>query len=67
MHHGTPVARAALRAGDLLFFGSPGYADHVSIYLGGDRQLEAPDSAHRVRISPVRWAHYIGARRYLSR
>ena len=67
LHHGTPVARADLRPGDLLFFGSRAYADHVSIYLGGDRQLEAPDSAHRVRISPVRWAHYIGARRYLSR
>ena len=67
MHHGTPVTRSGLRAGDLLFFGSPGYADHVTIYLGADKQLEAPDSAHRVRISPVRWAHYIGARRYLSR
>jgi cell wall-associated NlpC family hydrolase len=67
MHHGTPVARSALQPGDLLFFGSPGYAEHVTIYLGGDRQLEAPDSAHRVRISAVRWAHYIGARRYLSR
>jgi hypothetical protein len=66
MHHGTPVARSQLRAGDLLFFGRPGYADHVTIYLGGGRQLEAPDSAHRVRISPVRWASYIGARRYLS-
>jgi cell wall-associated NlpC family hydrolase len=67
MHHGTSVARAQLQPGDLLFFGSRGYADHVSIYLGGDRQLEAPDSAHRVRISPVRWANYIGARRYLMR
>jgi gamma-D-glutamyl-L-lysine dipeptidyl-peptidase len=67
MHHGTPVSRDALRPGDLLFFGSPGYADHVTIYLGGDRQIEAPDSAHRVRISAVRWAHYIGARRYLTR
>jgi gamma-D-glutamyl-L-lysine dipeptidyl-peptidase len=66
-HHGTPVARAALRPGDLLFFGSPSYADHVSIYVGNDRMLEAPDSAHRVRIAPVRWTHYIGARRYLSR
>jgi cell wall-associated NlpC family hydrolase len=65
--HGTPVARAALRSGDLLFFGSPGYAEHVSIYLGGDRMLEAPDSAHRVRIVPVRWTYYIGARRYLTR
>jgi gamma-D-glutamyl-L-lysine dipeptidyl-peptidase len=67
MHHGAPVARANLRPGDLLFFGTNDYADHVSIYLGNDRQLEAPDSAHRVRISPVRWTYYLGARRYLSR
>ncbi len=67
LHHGTPVARSALRPGDLLFFGSPSYAEHDSIYLGGDRMLEAPDSAHRVRIVPVRWTYYIGARRYLSR
>jgi gamma-D-glutamyl-L-lysine dipeptidyl-peptidase len=66
-HHGTPVARTALRPGDLLFFGSPSYAEHVSIYVGGDRMLEAPDSAHRVRIAPVRWTYYIGARRYLTR
>ena len=65
-HHGTPVARDALQPGDLLFFGSPGYADHVAIYVGHDRMLEAPDSAHRVRIAPVRWTHYIGARRYLK-
>jgi cell wall-associated NlpC family hydrolase len=66
-HHGTPVARDALRPGDLLFFGSPGYADHVAIYVGDDRMLEAPDSAHRVRVVPVRWTYYIGARRYLTR
>jgi gamma-D-glutamyl-L-lysine dipeptidyl-peptidase len=66
-HHGSPVGRNALRPGDLLFFGSPSYAEHVSIYLGGDRMLEAPDSAHRVRIVPVRWTYYIGARRYLTR
>ena len=62
--HGTPVARSALRPGDLLFFGSPGYAEHVAIYVGNDRMLEAPDSAHRVRIVPVRWTYFIGARRY---
>ena len=63
-HHGTPVARSALRPGDLLFFGSPGYAEHDAIYVGNDRMLEAPDSAHRVRIVPVRWTYFIGARRY---
>jgi gamma-D-glutamyl-L-lysine dipeptidyl-peptidase len=67
MHHGTPVARADLKPGDLLFFGTKNYADHVSIYVGNDLQLEAPDSAHRVRISPVRWTYYLGARRYLNR
>ena len=66
MHHGTPIARDAIARGDLLFFGTKGYADHVSIYLGNDKQLEAPDSAHRVRISPVRWTYYLGARRYLT-
>jgi cell wall-associated NlpC family hydrolase len=66
-HHGRPVARSALRRGDILFFGSPSYAEHDAIYLGGDRMLEAPDSAHRVRIVPVRWTYYIGARRYLTR
>jgi cell wall-associated NlpC family hydrolase len=66
-HHGTPVPRSALRPGDLLFFGSPNYAEHDAIYLGNDRMLEAPDSAHSVRIVPVRWTYYIGARRYLIR
>ncbi len=65
-HHGTPVARAQLRAGDLLFWGSAGYADHVAIYAGGGLMVEAPDSAHSVRVVPVRWdRYYVGARRYL--
>ena len=67
MHHGTPVARNGLRPGDVLFFGSPSYAEHDAIYLGNNQMLEAPDSAHRVRIVPVRWTYYIGARRYLTR
>ena len=64
--HGTPVARASLRAGDLLFWGSRNYADHVAIYAGNGLMVEAPDSAHSVRVVPVRWdAFYLGARRYL--
>jgi cell wall-associated NlpC family hydrolase len=66
-HHGTPVARSALRPGDLLFWGSKHYADHVAIYAGNGQMVEAPDSAHSVRVVPVRWdAYYLGARRYLS-
>jgi cell wall-associated NlpC family hydrolase len=66
-HHGTPVPRADLRAGDLLFWGSPSYAEHVAIYAGAGKMIEAPDSAHSVRVVPVRWDRfYLGARRYLS-
>ena len=66
-HHGTPVTRSQLRVGDLLFWGSNGYAEHVALYAGGGTMIEAPDSAHSVRVVPVRWdAYYLGARRYLG-
>ena len=64
--HGTPVARADLRPGDLLFWGTPGYVEHVAIYAGNGLMVEAPDSAHRVRLVPVRFDRwYVGARRYV--
>jgi gamma-D-glutamyl-L-lysine dipeptidyl-peptidase len=65
-HHGTPVSRSQLRPGDLLFWGSKNYADHVAIYAGNGLMVEAPDSADSVRVVPVRWdRYYLGARRYL--
>ena len=61
---GTPVATSALRPGDLLFYGTQSYVHHVAIYAGGGRMVEAPDSAHSVRLVPVRWRGFAGARRY---
>jgi cell wall-associated NlpC family hydrolase len=62
--HGRAVARADLRAGDLVFYGVR-HVHHVAFYVGGGRILEAPNSASRVRIVPIRWNDYAGARRYL--
>ena len=62
--HGTAVSLDALKPGDLLFYGSESYVHHVSIYAGGGRMVEAPDSAHSVRIVPVRHGGLVGARRY---
>jgi gamma-D-glutamyl-L-lysine dipeptidyl-peptidase len=62
--HGTAVSLHALRPGDLLFYGTQRYVHHVSIYAGAGRMLEAPDSAHRVRLVPVRYGGLVGARRY---
>ena len=60
---GTPVARDRLRPGDLLFYGTQRYVHHVAIYAGDGQMLEAPGSAYRVRLVPVRWHEFAGARR----
>jgi hypothetical protein len=62
--HGRRVGPSALEPGDLVFYGSDRYVHHVAIYAGGGRMLEAPDSAHRVRLVPMRWSEFAGARRY---
>ncbi len=61
---GRQVARADLRPGDVLFYGRT-HVHHAALYLGGGLMLEAPNSASRVRIVPVRTADYAGARRYI--
>ena len=51
----------ALRPGDLVFYGSP--AVHVAIVAGNGLMIESPDSAHAVRVVPLRW-DFRAARRY---
>jgi cell wall-associated NlpC family hydrolase len=47
----VPVAQA--KRGDLLFWG-PGGSQHVALYLGGGKMLEASGSAGKVTVSAVR-------------
>jgi cell wall-associated NlpC family hydrolase len=61
---GTPVARASLRPGDLVFYGTQRYVHHVAIYAGNGQMLEAPNSDSMVRLVPFRTTEYAGARRY---
>ena len=49
----VPVSQA--KRGDLLFWG-PGGGQHVALYLGGGKMLEASGSAGKVTVSPVRTA-----------
>jgi cell wall-associated NlpC family hydrolase len=68
--HGTPVARALLLPGDLVFFRSSpsGPIGHVGLYAGGGNMIDSPQTGAAVRVEPVSaYPYYAGARRYLSR
>jgi cell wall-associated NlpC family hydrolase len=66
---GTPVDKANLRVGDLVFFTTykPG-ASHVGFYMGDGQFLHASSGAKQVTVSRLDETyytqHYIGARRY---
>lgn len=68
---GTAVpARAALRAGDLVFFrDASGAIHHVGVYVGGDKMLHAPRTGQPVSIVSLSAAPYsvefAGGRRYV--
>lgn len=60
---GRKVPTSQAKRGDLLFWG-PGGSQHVAMYLGDGRMLEASGSAGKVTISPVRQS---GLQPYVAR
>lgn len=66
---GTPVAKADLRPGDLVFFKFGPTIDHVGIYAGDGLMIDSPHTGAQVEVVPL-WTPsyapaYAGARRYL--
>jgi peptidoglycan hydrolase CwlO-like protein len=60
---GVSVPPADLRAGDLVFFGSPVY--HVGMYIGGGYFVHAPRTGDFIKVSRLADRHdLVGARRY---
>jgi cell wall-associated NlpC family hydrolase len=60
---GRAIPPSQAKRGDLIFYG-PGGSQHVTIYLGNGKMLEASGSAGKVTVSPVRTA---GMSPHLSR
>lgn len=59
---GTAVSREQLAPGDLVFFYSP--VSHVGMYIGNGQMVHAPQSGDVVKVAPVPWGDFVGARRY---
>ncbi|TAN05453.1 MAG: NlpC/P60 family protein [Rhodanobacteraceae bacterium] len=59
-----------LKAGDLLFFGHRHHVNHVAIYVGNGRFVNAPDTGGTVRLDRLDgyyWRdHYLFAKRVLT-
>ncbi|MHB8772094.1 MAG: C40 family peptidase [Syntrophales bacterium] len=67
---GTPVGRASLEKGDLLFFAKTGTAvSHVGVYAGDGQFIHSPGKGKRIRRDSLSQAYYrrtfLGARSYL--
>jgi cell wall-associated NlpC family hydrolase len=65
---GTPVDRADLRPGDLIFFddgsGDASAIHHVGMYVGDGKMVDAPTEGQVVFVRSAEGdGHYIGARR----
>jgi cell wall-associated NlpC family hydrolase len=53
-----PVARGALRTGDLVFFGEGAAPSHVGIYVGEGRFVHAPNEGGTVRLDALDNAYW---------
>lgn len=67
MKNGTPVRKDQLEPGDLVFFGSGGYASHVGMYVGDGMMIHSPSTGKSIMYSDITSGYYssryIGARR----
>ncbi|MPQ98917.1 NlpC/P60 family protein [Modestobacter sp. I12A-02628] len=58
---GTPVSRADLQPGDLVFFYSP--VSHVGMYIGNGQMVHSSVTGRPVAVTSVDKSGYVGARR----
>lgn len=57
-HNGTPVSRAELQPGDLVFFSKNGDVHHVGIYVGNGMMIHAPYTGASVQYQSIDSGNY---------
>lgn len=63
---GTIVSTSSLKPGDLLFYGSSGYVNHVAIYIGNGKIVHASNARTGIKISPYNYRAPMRARRVIN-
>ncbi len=64
-NRGTSISRSQLKAGDLIFYGSKSYINHVAIYIGNGRIIHASNKRDGIKYSnafyrtPVKYVRII--------
>ena len=55
---GTYETRGELQPGDLVFFGSGGYASHVGMYVGDGMMIHAPSTGKVIQYTSIDSSYY---------
>ena len=63
---GTAVTPTDAQPGDLLFFGNPQSPDHVGIYIGNNRMVEAPHTGDVIKTTSVNLKNVAAVRRVIN-
>jgi cell wall-associated NlpC family hydrolase len=61
---GKAVSLSQARPGDIVYYDNPGDVDHVGIYLGNGRMVQAPQSGQNVKVTGV--GNYSSIRRVFN-
>ena len=56
--NGTAVNKDELQPGDLVFFGSGGYASHVGMYVGDGMMIHAPSTGKVIQYTSIDSSYY---------
>ena len=63
---GTKVSASNLKPGDLVFYGSSSYINHVAIYIGNGKIIHASNKRDGIKISNLNYRTPITCRKYIN-
>ncbi len=63
---GTTISYDNLRPGDLVFYGSSSYINHVAMYIGNGQVIHASNRRDGIKISNARYRTPVKCARYIS-